>query len=473
MTTSLPLIMGSTGPVPQTPVAVQQVLLSLVAATNPGYTANLPGSLIEDISSTDVAAILLCGAAQVDLINSLTPLTANPFLLNQLGQIYGVPLGEATNTSVSPVFSGPPGYVVAQGFVISDGTHQYQLTDGGICGSDGNSAPLFALCTVSGSFAVPAGTVNQIVTSVPSGVTLTVNNPQAGTPGEGAETQESYRGRVLQAGLAVGVGMPTYLKTLLERVAGVQTRLVSVRQVTGGGWEVIVGGGDPYQVAYAIYKSLFDISTLVGSTISVLAVTKAAAAQVTTDLNHGLVTGQVATLSGCLGMTQINGVAAAVTVINQKTFTMAINSTAFGTYLGGGSLSPNNRNQVASIIDTPDTYEVPFVVPPQQSVHISLLWGTISTNPVSEAAMAQLGGPALQSYINGLYAGQPINLYELQTTFQQAVTPILDPQLLTRMAFSVSINGVGVAPDAGTGKIDGDPESYFFIELDDIDIAQG
>jgi hypothetical protein len=485
VTTSLPLIMGSSGPVPQTPAVIDAALIELVTSTNPGYTANLPGSLIEDVSSTSVAAILLCGAAQIDLVNSVSPRTANAFILNQLGQIYGVPLGEATNTSVNVVFNGPPGFPIAQGFVVGDGTNQYTISDGGICGSDGNSAQLFALATVSGSFAVPAGTVQQVITAVPTGITLTVNNPQPGTPGEGAETEESYRGRVLQAGLAISQGMTTYLKTLLGNVSGVQTRLVSVRQVANnGGWEIIVGGGDPFQVANAIFTSLFDISTLVGSTINVLSITKAAAAEVVTDLNHGFVTGQIVTLIDCLGMTQINGVAAAVTVIDEKTFTMAINSTGFSTYTGGGEATPNSRNQVVSIIDTPDTYSVPFVVPPQQTVAITLTWNTDSDNPVSEAAMAQLGGPALLNYINGgtnpdgtsypgVFAGQPMNLFELQAVFQQAVSPILDPSLLTRMVFAVSINGVGVAPETGTGIIAGDPESYFFVLLSDIDISKG
>lgn len=484
MSTSLTLIMGSSGPVPQSPAVVDAALIELVTATNPGYTATLPGSLIEDVSSTSVAAILLCGAAQIDLVNSVTPLGANPFILNQLGQIYGVALGEATNTSVNVVFNGPPGYVLAEGFIVGDGTNQYTLSDGGICGSDGNSAPLFALCTVSGSFAVPAGTVTQVLTAVPTGITLTVNNPQSGTPGAGAETEQSYRGRVIQAGLAIAQGMPTFLKTLLGNVSGVQPRLISVRQIDGGGWEIIVGGGDPYFVAYAIYKALFDISTLVGSVIGVSTISKAAAASVVTTLNHGYVTGELVTLIDCQGMTQINGVQAAVTVIDEKTFTMAINSTGFSTYTGGGIATPNSRNVVVSIIDTPDTYSIPYVSPPQQSVAISLTWNTTSDNPVSNVAMAQLGGPALQNYVNGgtnadgtvypgISSGQPMNLFELQAVFQQAVAPLLDPQLLTRMVFAVSIDGVGVAPETGTGIIAGDPESFLFVQLSDIDIAQG
>lgn len=87
---TLPVVLDKSGLQPQSPLSLRAQLLALVAATNPGYTANLPGSLIEDISSTDVAALALIDSARVELVNSLTPYGANAFLLLQLGNIYGV-----------------------------------------------------------------------------------------------------------------------------------------------------------------------------------------------------------------------------------------------------------------------------------------------------------------------------------------------------------------------------------------------
>lgn len=470
--TDLPIVVTAAGPVPQQPAAILAALTELVKATNPDYTNNLPGTLIEDISSTDVAAILLCDSAAVELINSLTPFGSNPFLTGQLGNIYGVELGTESNTSVFVEFTGPPGFVIAEGFTVSDGTYQYNIKDGGIIGAGGKSASLYALATVPGSWVVPANTVQNLITPPPSGIDLSVINPQPGTPGEGAESQETYRARVLQAGLAVGQGMPTFLKTLLNNVNGVQSRLVSVRQVTGGGWEIIVGGGDPYEVAYAIYKALFDVSALKGSVLSVVDITKAAAGVVTTDLNHGFSTGQVAVLSGVVGMTQVNNVPYNITVLNEKQFTIG-NTTAFGAYTGGGVVTPNLRNISVTIQDYPDTYIIPFVVPPQQSVTVSLLWNTSDLNFVSSASVAQLGNPAIVNYINSIPAGQPINVFEMQAAFQASISSILPPHLLTRMVFSVSINGVGTLPSPGTEVIAGDPESYFLTSTTQVTINQG
>lgn len=473
--TDFPLVMTAAGPQPTPPAVILAKLIATVSASNQGYTANLPGSLIEDISSTDVAAIAQIDTERVDTLNSLTPLGANEFLLIQLGDIYGVSLGRATNTSVLVQFTGTPGFVIAQGFTVSDTVNQFIIPDGGIIAEDGLSAMLLAVATQPGAFAVAAGTVQEIITSVPSTITLSVNNPQAGTPAQAEQTPESYRSDVLQAGLAASQGMSRYLKTLLRNVAGVQQRLVSVVQLpNSAGWEIIVGGGDPYEIANAIFMALFDIVDIKGSTISVTNITKAANAVVTTDINHGKSNGDPVVIIGVTGMTQINGVPATVTnVLSEKQIAISVNSTGFDSYVSGGELTPNDRNVDVSISDFPDTYTITYVNPPQQTVDIALLWNTTSTNIVSDSAMSQLGGPALVDYVNSVYVGQPMNLYELQSVFRDAVSSILPPSLLTRMQFTVTINGVATPPEIGTGIIAGDPESYFQTEITRISIAKG
>lgn len=470
--TDIPIVMSPAGRVNASPAALRAALVALVAATNPGYTSDLPGSLIEDIASTDVGALVLIDQGVTELVNSITPYGANPFLLTQLGNIYGIPQGVDFNTSVFETFTSDPGLIIPVGFTVSDGTHQYTVQEGAIVPAGGTTDPVFCLATTAGAWAVPPGTVTTLITSAPPTHTVTCTNPLAGTPSPGPQTEESYRAQVLEAGLAASQGMARYLKTLLANVSGVQGRLVAVVQQSPG-YKIIVGGGDPYQVAYAIWSALFDTSNLVGSVMSVTAITKAAAAQVTTLLNHGLVTGNATTISGALGMTAINGGPYVVTVIDEKTFTVPVNSTGFGTYTGGGILTPNARNITANVIDYPDTYTIPFVTPPLQTVAIQLTWNTTSPFAVSASAVAQLGSPALADYVNSIFAAQPMNLFELQNVFQAAVASLIPTPLLTRMVFTVSINGVSTAPDAGTGVIAGDPESYFSCNSTDVTITQG
>lgn len=261
---SIPLVMGPQGPIPTAPATLRQTLVDGVAATNPDYTANLPGSLIEDIASTDTGALVTIDQARVDAVNSVTPYGANAFVLAQLGVQLGIPQGTPTNTSVYVVISGPAGYVIPVGFVVSDGSHQYTIQDGGVIGGTGSTPSLYAVSAESGSWAVPANSVTTIVTSVPSSYTLTVTNPVSGIASSAAESVQSYRGRILQASVVGGQGTPGYIQTLLSKVPNVTPRLVAIRQISAG-WEVVCGGGDPYEVAGAIYRGVLDLSSIQGS----------------------------------------------------------------------------------------------------------------------------------------------------------------------------------------------------------------
>jgi hypothetical protein len=477
MTDNLPTIMTSSGLQPQSPAYWLQQLLTLVIKTAPGYTANLPGSMVEDISSTDVAALLIADSCRVDLVNSVTPFGANPFILNELGQIYGIPIGLSTNTSVFVQFFGPPGYVIPVGFICSDGVYQYVVQDGGLIDDTGSSTPLFCLASITGIWSVAPGTVNFVITSVPNDVipSITCNNPESGIPGSGAETETHYRSRVLMAGMAASQGMASYLKTLLRNVPNVQSRLVSVRPSSyyQYAWEVICGGGDPYQIVYAIFQGVLDITSIVGSAIQISGITKVANGVVTTNINHGLITGQTGVLiQNAQGMTAINNIPLTIVVLTATTFSCGINTTSFGTYTGGGIVTPNARNITVSIWDYPDTYQITFVNPPMQTVTMTVGWNTSSVNFVSDAMVAQLTIPAIVDYINNIEVGLPISTYELDAIFLQAIGPVLDPRLIIKMIWAISINGIGVSPTGTTGVIYGDPESYFLTNSTGVSVAR-
>jgi len=265
--TDIPLVMGPEGPVPTSPAVILETLIAAVAADVPDFTANLPGTLIEDISSTDVAAIAQIDQYRVDSVNDITPYGANADVLNQLGVMFGIEQGKPTNTSVFVIISGNVGYIIQPGFIVSDGTHQYVVQDGGTIGGGGSSESLFAVANQSGSWSVPVGTVTTIITGIPTPYELTCTNAVAGIPGAPAESVQSYRSRILQASIVAGQGTPAYLRTLIEAVPGVVSRLVSILQVSAG-WEIIVGGGDSYQVAGAIYKGILDLSSIKSSDTS-------------------------------------------------------------------------------------------------------------------------------------------------------------------------------------------------------------
>ncbi|WP_261505713.1 baseplate J/gp47 family protein [Burkholderia multivorans] len=467
---NIPLVMTAAGPVATDPTTLRQNLIDGVAAEVPDYTANLPGSLIEDVASTDVGALTTIDQARVEAVNSVTPYGANAFVLAQLGAQAGIPQGTPTNGRVNVVFSGPEGYVLQPGFVVSDGTNQYSLLDGGVIQTGGQTPQLTAVATNSNTFAIPANTVNQVVTSVPTGYTITVTNPQAGVPAAGAESPQSYRARVLQAGIVASTGTPAYVKTLLGKITGVQQRLVSINQVTGG-WQIVCGGGDAYAVANAILQGVPDIAALQGSQLAITGMTNANPVVITTNLNHGYQPGQTFTVTGATP--SAFNLTYTVASVTPTSITTTTNGSGFGTYTGGAMFTPNPRNVSVSLFQNPDTYNITFVNPPQQVVTVAVTWNTTLPNFTAGSSVNQLAAPALQSYINSIFAGQPINELEMNAVFQNAVASVIDGPNITTLSYVVTINGIVATPTAGTSIIPSDPESYFFCSATGVTVTQG
>jgi hypothetical protein len=467
---SIPLVMTSSGPVPTSPATLLTNLIDGVSSTNPGYTANLPGSLIEDISSTDVGALVTMDQARVEAINSITPYGANAFILAQLGTQFGIPQGVGANGSVFVVFSGPSGYVFQPGFTVSDGTNQYVLQDGGVIQTSGQTTQLFAVSTNPGTFAIPANTVTQIVTSVPSAYTITVNNPEAGTAATTTESVQSYRARVFQASQVGSTGSPAFVKTLLYKIVGVQQQLVSINQ-TGSGWQIVCGGGDSYAVANAILQGVPDIAALQGSQLAITGMSAANPVVITTNLNHGYIAGQTVVVTGATPSAY--NLTYTIASVTATTITTTTNGTGFGTYVSGATLTPNPRNVTVSVFQNPNTYNITFVNPPQQVVTVAVTWNTTLPSFTAGTSINQLAAPAIQSYINSIYVGQPINLLEMTAVFQNSVSTIIDASNITTLQFVVTINGVTVTPGAGTSIIASDPESYMFCSATGVTITQG
>jgi len=470
----VPLVMTSQGLQPAAPADLRAQLVSLVAASNPDYTANLPGSLIEDISSTDTFALVESDSFLVDLVNSITPYGANPFLLNQLGLLYGIDQQPITNTSVYVVFAGPPGYVIGQGFVVSDGTYQYVCQDGGMVGTSGSSLPIYALATETGSWPVNPNTVTQLASSVPARINLTVSNPVSGIPSTQGEPISVFRERCFTAGLAASTGMSRYLKTLVGNVPGVQKRLISVEQI-GDKFVIIVGGGDQYQVAYAIWQSDFNTIGLVGAEIQVAGMTNTNPVTVTTADNHNLITGDVELIHGIVGgHSFINNIPYPITVTGLKTFTIPVDGHAWGPYISGGIVTPNPINLYVSLNDYPDNYVIPYVNPPLETVTMVVVWKTNSINYVSPDAVAQAAVPAIVDYINSLPVGTtPINLNVLDQIFTEAVSDIIPAELIIDLEWSINIDGIGRSPQPGTQAIFGDRYSYFYTDNGSIQVMEG
>lgn len=468
----------SQGPIVATPQEIRAELVALATAERPGLTTELPGTLIEDIVSTDVAAILLAEQAKLEVISSISPAAANLYLLYLLGQVYGVQQGVGSNTAVYVVFEGTPGYTVPKGLIVSDGTYSYVTQSSTIITDAGTSGQVYAVATVSGTWAIPADTVTTIISSVPSSIILSVDNLSPGIPATADQSAESYRKQVLDAGLVACTGTITAVKTYLKAVTGVVDHLISVKQVDTDPTlplllEVIVGGGDQLEIADAIWKSIGNPGVLVGSVLSVTNITNANPAVVTTDILHLYDTGDTVTFEGVTGMSGINGLPFTVTYLTPYTFSINKNSTASGAYVDGGVCTPNPRNVTVTIYDDPDQYDVTYVIPPQQPVTIDITWQTTLQTAIADAAIAQYAAQNIIDYVNTIPPGGFINYLEIQNIFQTSIVPIVPLETLITVIIETTINGIPVTPPLYESVVISDPEGYYYMQLADITFTRG
>jgi len=146
----------------------------------------------------------------------------------------------------------------------------------------------------------------------------------------------------------------------------------------------------------------------------------------------------------------------------------------WGPYMYGGTLSPNPINAFITVADFPDTYLIPYVIPPQERVSIVLTWRTDSPNYVSPDAIAQAAIPEIVDYINSLPAGTtPINLNVMNKVFLDAIQSILVGEYVIDIVWEIFINEIGVSPQLGTQVIFGDPYSYFYTENGKVQVLKG
>ena len=368
--TTIPLVMTAAGPQPTPVTTIQQTTINNAASLSPGYTADLPASMIEDLVDTSIAAIQQADAARIDAINSVTPFGANAFILAQLGAQFGILQGQQTNVSVTVVFtvtsggSAASGLIIPKGTIVSDGTYQYLTQASVTSGSGGITQSVAAVASQSGTWAVAAGAVNTVVTSAPAGFTITVTNAQPGVAGLAAQSVQSYRAQVLQA-QTIGVqGSGAYITSVLSQIVGVQSRLIGVVQVTGG-LKIICGlTVDQNLIAGAIYTAVPDVSTLQGSVTTTRNLTTTVTdggntySVVFVNPPNQVVTGSVTwatNLLNFLGAAQVNSLGAAA-------FVNYINSIQQGKPINLLEMTAVFQNAVSSVLASQNISSLSFTI---------------------------------------------------------------------------------------------------------------
>jgi len=108
-----------------------------------------------------------------------------------------------------------------------------------------------------------------------------------------------------------------------------------IKKPVSGTVKVGIGSTEIRSADWSVVTTTGRVTFAADLTYSLTAITKAASAVITLG-THSLVVGQSVQVSGVAGMTQINGLRALITAKDATTITVAINSTAFSTYVSGG-----------------------------------------------------------------------------------------------------------------------------------------
>lgn len=475
-TTTLPLIMTDAGPQLTPVTTIQSTTIANAATLSPGYTAALPGSMVEDIVSTSIAAIMQANQWQVDAVNSVSPYAANPFVLALIGAQIGLPQGTTTNSSVDVAFTvtsggaAVAGFQVPAGTLVSDGTYQYATQTTVTTAANGVTPRVAAVATQSGTWAIAAGAVTTVVTSFPSPYAVSVTNASAGIAGTGVESVQSYRSRVLTAEQFTVQGTPAAIYTALAAIPGMQSRTINTIAASGGLKVLCALTADQNLIAGAIYQTVPDITTLQGSDLAITGISAATNAIITTNTNSNLSPGTVLTVTGASPAAY--NTSYTVSFVSGTQITTSTNSSAFGTYTSGATFNPNPRNVSVTISDTGSNYSVLFVNPPPQTVTGSVTWNTDLVNFYAGAQVNNLAAAALVNYVNGLTQGQSLNIDVMTATFQTAITSVLPAQHLTALTFAINVNGVATSPNVGTVIIPGDSESYWAAAANAFTVTQ-
>lgn len=109
----------------------------------------------------------------------------------------------------------------------------------------------------------------------------------------------------------------------------------NIKKPVSGSVLVGIGSTAIRSADWSVVTTTGVVTFAADQTYAITGITKAGSA-VITAAGHALVVGQSVQVSGVSGMTQINGLRALITGVAVNQITVAINSSAFGTYTSGG-----------------------------------------------------------------------------------------------------------------------------------------
>ena len=240
----------------KTPTQIQEELSREANLSVPGFTEQ-PAEVQNNLIQETALSVYQVELAQQEVLNNMLPATAGQQAFIVEGDGIGIHYKKNAHTLVDVVFSNyKEGIIIAKGTQLSDsGASIFVETTRDIVLYENNNT-VQCSTLLEGVIDINANTITKLVNQIEE---ITVNNPEKGSTDIQTESFEEYQNRVYTAKNIQSVSDGTYLVySNIRGVAGVTTvyinKLVSKENPPYA--EIVVQGGNDYEIALAIQKSI-------------------------------------------------------------------------------------------------------------------------------------------------------------------------------------------------------------------------
>lgn len=444
------------GLVPTDLATIRESILANATTYSPKAAFNSPGSPDENILSVASVAVAMIQRSIIDSVFSINPLASNPLFLDSFAKIYGVARGDVSNGSATIIVTAPVGLIIPQYSIFQDvNGNTYRNYDAGTCGSDG-TCQLVVYASNFIDSPILAHTINIVVTNF-LGKSVTCDNPENGNQGVQAQTDAEFRRDILDAGLVLCKSTPAFVKTMVGKIAGVVKRTINLGEVNGK-YVITASGGDPIQVAGAIFLSMFDFFFLSAIRNDITYISADGTnALIAFKYIPGLAVGDTFQISNAPAPFDgendtwtgtVAGYYDPHTIIVNITLPQGFN------YSGGAYLTNDSRNMQETVYDGIDPYVIRWVSPIAIVIDVQVDYVVLGNDIIDNATIQANGEATLTSYLNSLSPNSPINLTYLENLFSSNAYAVIPPESLGDIKVSVSTNGVPIQEQNGAILLD-------------------
>ena len=252
---------GNTGVIKDDPTVIRERLLNQSIEKVEGFT-DLPSGIQNNLLDESVVIESEIQDMLANVMNSISPSYANDFIVRELGAAFGLKIKDQALPNTTITFYGLAGVVIPEGVEIgnADGSKKFITTKSDIINTTGQVS---IYCEGADYYdtPTPANTLNVLLNQVLNVTSCTnLNDAVESTT---AETISEFRSRFQTKAQANRSGTVAALDNALKEIEGTVDRLCTYQasQIIEEGVkeaviEVVVGGGDDYQVALAIFNSV-------------------------------------------------------------------------------------------------------------------------------------------------------------------------------------------------------------------------